>query len=242
MGRASGATSIIAGDAHGRPRPPPRPHPQRCSTASADPGAASSDAIEHTLTDGYARALALEARAAAHSSGGWASSRAPSSARAGSASSARSPSGCAASRDCELRGAARPARRRSRRARRRRAPRVAPCLDDPAPDGVDRRLDAVLDLQLHQDVRDVVLDRLRADEERPARSRRCPCRSRSASAPRARGRRARRGSSRAAARRRVCARRRWSTFAAICGEMSDSPAAAARMPAISSWIDESLSR
>src|SRR5262245_56364841 len=39
-------------------------------------------------------------------------------------------------------------------------------LDDPAADGVDRRLDAVLDLQLHEDVRDVVLDRLRADVQR----------------------------------------------------------------------------
>src|SRR5207249_11688063 len=40
----------------------------------------------------------------------------------------------------------------------------------------------------------------------------------------------------------LVARRRWSTFEAIAGETSDSPAAAARMPAISSSIDESLSR
>src|SRR5438067_11121483 len=37
--------------------------------------------------------------------------------------------------------------------------------DDSAPDGVDGRLDAVVDLELHQDVRDVVLHRLRADVE-----------------------------------------------------------------------------
>src|SRR6266511_3771763 len=35
------------------------------------------------------------------------------------------------------------------------------------------------------------------------------------------------------------ARIRWSTLAAIVGEISDSPSAAARIPAISSWIDES---
>src|SRR5919108_1716339 len=40
-------------------------------------------------------------------------------------------------------------------------------LDDSAADRVHRRLDAVLDLELHEDVRDVVLDRLRADEELP---------------------------------------------------------------------------
>src|SRR5206468_8650146 len=38
-------------------------------------------------------------------------------------------------------------------------------LHDPRPDRVDRGLDAVFDLELHQDVRDVVLDRLRADVE-----------------------------------------------------------------------------
>src|SRR3954453_15901276 len=38
--------------------------------------------------------------------------------------------------------------------------------DDSASNSVDRGLDAVLDLELHQDVRDVVLDRLRADVER----------------------------------------------------------------------------
>src|ERR671931_1245420 len=38
-------------------------------------------------------------------------------------------------------------------------------LDDAAPHGVDGRLDPVLDLELHQDVRDVVLHRLRADVE-----------------------------------------------------------------------------
>src|SRR3954469_21793621 len=40
-----------------------------------------------------------------------------------------------------------------------------PALDDPRPDRVDRGLDAVLDLELHQDAGDVVLHRLRADEE-----------------------------------------------------------------------------
>src|ERR687891_574469 len=43
--------------------------------------------------------------------------------------------------------------------------RIERRLDDPASNGVNSRLDAVLDLQLHEDVRDVVLDRLRADEE-----------------------------------------------------------------------------
>src|SRR3954447_24859173 len=38
-------------------------------------------------------------------------------------------------------------------------------LDDPTTDGVDGGLDPVRDLQLHQDVRDVVLDGLRADEQ-----------------------------------------------------------------------------
>src|SRR5919197_142985 len=38
-------------------------------------------------------------------------------------------------------------------------------LDDAAPHGVDGRLDPVLDLELTQDVRDVVLHRLRADVE-----------------------------------------------------------------------------
>src|SRR5204862_2444791 len=38
-------------------------------------------------------------------------------------------------------------------------------LNQTASDGEDRRLDAVFDLELHQDVRDVVLDRLRADRE-----------------------------------------------------------------------------
>ena len=66
--------------------------------------------------------------------------------------------------------------------------------DDAAAHCVDRRLDAVVDLQLHQDVRDVILDRLRADVQLARRSLRCPCRSRSASAPRSRGPRARRGS------------------------------------------------
>ena len=40
----------------------------------------------------------------------------------------------------------------------------------------------------------------------------------------------------------LVARTRWSTFAAMPGEMSDSPRHAARMPAISSSIDESFSR
>src|SRR5919106_1717642 len=38
-------------------------------------------------------------------------------------------------------------------------------LDDSAANRVDSGLDAVLDLQLHEDVRDVVLDRLWANEE-----------------------------------------------------------------------------
>ena len=37
-------------------------------------------------------------------------------------------------------------------------------------------------------------------------------------------------------------RRRWRTFAAIWGEISDSPLAAARMPAISWSMEESFSR
>ena len=40
----------------------------------------------------------------------------------------------------------------------------------------------------------------------------------------------------------LVARMRWSTFAAMFGEISDSPSAAARMPAIRSWIEESLRR
>src|SRR5690349_13176126 len=55
------------------------------------------------------------------------------------------------------------ARCSSRCARARTRPAPPPSSDDPAPDRVDRRLDAVVDLQLHEDVRDVVLDRLRAD-------------------------------------------------------------------------------
>ena len=40
----------------------------------------------------------------------------------------------------------------------------------------------------------------------------------------------------------LVARTRCSTLAAMFGEMSDSPREAAWMPAIRSWIDESLSR
>ena len=40
----------------------------------------------------------------------------------------------------------------------------------------------------------------------------------------------------------LVARTRCSTFAAMFGEISDSPSDAARMPAIRSWIDESLRR
>src|SRR5215210_1467624 len=41
----------------------------------------------------------------------------------------------------------------------------ADVLDDSGAHGVDGRLDPVVDLKLHQDVRDVILDRLRADVE-----------------------------------------------------------------------------
>src|SRR5829696_7769160 len=112
---------------------------------SADPGKPLVTEMEDTLTDGDARAQGL-----------------------------RRPS---PRRRCRARRAAQPARRppeapRSRPRRRlarseglglRSPPRCS--LDDSAADGVDRRLNAVLDLQLHEDVRDVVLDRLRADEE-----------------------------------------------------------------------------
>ena len=40
----------------------------------------------------------------------------------------------------------------------------------------------------------------------------------------------------------VVARTCWSTLPAMCGEISDSPTAAASRPCISSWIDASLSR
>src|SRR5205085_7206456 len=49
-----------------------------------------------------------------------------------------------------------------RRSSRSTEPRA---LDDPRADRVNRGLDAVLDLELHQDACDVVLHRLRADEE-----------------------------------------------------------------------------
>ena len=38
------------------------------------------------------------------------------------------------------------------------------------------------------------------------------------------------------------ARSRWSTLAAMCGEISDSPTDAARIPAIRSWMEESFIR
>src|SRR4051812_8466098 len=50
-------------------------------------------------------------------------------------------------------------------ARTKSAQRPSDASDDPAPDRVDGGLDAVVDLELHEDVRDVVLDRLRADVE-----------------------------------------------------------------------------
>ena len=192
--------------------------------------------VEHTLTDGYARALALEAERLRGSSAG--SARSPptrgdarrrrrrdelAGSRAGSRRRREAISaGCAPSLD---------ARCATGRARSGRAAAAQRVLDDPAADRVDGRLDAVLDLELHQDVRDVVLDRLRADVQLARRSRRCPCRSRSASAPRSRGRRARCGSSRRRRAGRSVARTRCSTFAAMWGEISDSPTAAARMPA-----------
>ena len=113
-------------------------------------------------------------------------------------------------------------------------------LDDPAADGVDRRLDAVLDLELHEDVRDVVLDRLRADEQlagdlgvvladgdqpqdsSPARRARCESSSRR---PRPRSR----PEALEELRRDV-------------GRDQRLPPAAARIPAISWSMDESFSR
>src|SRR6266498_2855027 len=97
------------------------------------------------------------------SSGGSETSLIASTDRSRPASSATSLSVCAA-RTKTLRPFATPSRRCSS-AWTLPAPRRSPLLNDSAAHGVDRGLDAVFDLKLHQDVRDVVLDRFRADEE-----------------------------------------------------------------------------
>src|SRR5215210_9447669 len=56
-------------------------------------------------------------------------------------------------------------RHAARRRQRRAATTSTLSLHDSAANREDGRLDAVLDLQLHQDVRDVILDGLRADVE-----------------------------------------------------------------------------
>src|SRR5206468_6682972 len=68
-------------------------------------------------------------------------------------------------RDKELRGPESAVSGPLRSPRAKRAALRAASLDDAAANGVDGRLDAVVDLELHEDVRDVVLDRLRADVE-----------------------------------------------------------------------------
>ncbi len=115
--------------------------------------------MEEKLTEGYARALTLEAerwrlerrlgQAARDLEGPGVSSRAEEVGSLGKRLE---------SADGEL---TRPAHCSTRCTGAREPLRVA--LDDPGSHRVDRRLDAVVDLQLHQDVRDVVLDRLGAD-------------------------------------------------------------------------------
>ena len=115
---------------------------------------ATLDTLESTLTDGYAQALALEAER-------WRLERRLSEvAREGGTGLGDELSSIGQRLNVRRRGAleAPLAPRHAARARPQRA-----ALDDAAAHGVDRRLDAVVDLQLHQDVRDVVLHRLRAD-------------------------------------------------------------------------------
>ncbi len=217
-----------------------------CSTIAELLGVRSADASpgsSETLTDGYAQRARTRGGAAA---GRAAASRGarrevnghdrPARPRCRTLSRRLRPRPTSSSSGCAR------ARPSCAAASRAAAPRSAGLLDDPAADRVDRRLDAVLDLELHQDVRDVVLDRLRADVQLAPRSGRCPCRSRSASAPRSRGRRARSGSS-----PRSPAACSWRGAAGAPSPRSAARSATrrarpARMPAISSWIDESLSR
>ena len=118
--------------------------------------------IERTLTDGYARALSLEAEKSRIQK--RITEVTQELEHGDTVVKARELSTLARRLDgnedelTKLRGRA----RRAAPARRRDS-RLARPLDDPGAHCVDRRLDAVLDLQLHQDVRDVVLDRLRAD-------------------------------------------------------------------------------
>ena len=129
--------------------------------------------LERTLTDGYARALSLEAerrrlRAAARTlPGPWT----PASAARREVARPCAPAQVLS--DEAFGAPRRPARppdgggHSSPSAPSSRPPRrvCRHVLDDSGPHGVDRRLDPVFFLQLHQDVRDVVLDRLRADVE-----------------------------------------------------------------------------
>ena len=115
--------------------------------------------MEDTLTEGYAQALALEAeRWRLERRIGEVAREAPRRHRRG----ARSLGTRLTRADgelTELRSLLGTLHERARDLARRSS------LDDSGANGVDSRLDAVVDLQLHQDVRDVVLDRLRADVE-----------------------------------------------------------------------------
>ena len=126
-------------------------------------GAPSLDAIETTLTDGYAEALALEAeRWRLERRLGEVARDAGEVSAHNVAEELSELSERLETADGELAGLR--SLLRNLQARRRSAPAL-PFLDDPAAHRVDGRLDAVVDLQLHQDVRDVVLDGLRADVE-----------------------------------------------------------------------------
>ena len=152
-------------------RPDPR-HPKTIPTARADRSncslnrseteePATLDRLERTLTDGYAYAWRSKpsadrlqrriVRVAAELE-----RRGPGAADEGARAGLRP--------TLEQRQHPhRPPRDPHAAARPLERPPLERSLDDSAADCVDRSLDAVLDLQLHQDVRDVVLDRLRAD-------------------------------------------------------------------------------